>query len=138
MLYVASIGGGMEPIGMLTMVQVDADDPASLAEFWSAVLGRPVAAPLGDPPHYVGLEPAAGETSTVSFVRVPESKAAKNRLHFDVWVDDVDRAQAAIQSLGGRHVPVADFHEYGFHWRQMTDPEGNEFCLIFEGVAATP
>ena len=127
----------MEPIGTLTMIQVDAEDPVLLAGFWSVVLGRPVAAPLGDPPHYVGLEPAPGEASTVSFVRVPEAKATKNRLHFDVWVDDVDRAQDAIESLGGRHVPVADFHEYGFRWRQMTDPEGNEFCLIYEGAAGS-
>jgi predicted enzyme related to lactoylglutathione lyase len=123
----------VEPIGSLTMIQVDAEDPRSLADFWSAVFGRPVVAPLGDPPHYVGLEPIFGEFA-VSFVRVPEPKATKNRLHFDVWVDDVDRAQESIESLGGQHTPVADYHEYGFQWRQMTDPEGNEFCLIYEAA----
>ena len=127
----------MEPVGTLTMIQVDAEDPAALAQFWSAVLGRPVAEPLGDPPHYVGLEPADGEVA-VSFVRVPEAKATKNRLHFDVFVADVDRAQESVEALGGVHVPVTDFHEYGFHWRQMTDPEGNEFCLIYDVVDESP
>jgi len=127
----------MEPVGTLTMIQVDAKDPAALAQFWSAVLGRPVSEPLGAPPHYLGLEPADGEAA-VSFVRVPEAKATKNRLHFDVFVADVDRAQESVEALGGTHVPVADFHEYGFHWRQMTDPEGNEFCLIYDVVDESP
>jgi predicted enzyme related to lactoylglutathione lyase len=37
-------------------------------------------------------------------------------------------------ALGGRRRrPDADFNEYGFRWRTMADPEGNEFCLIYKG-----
>lgn len=122
----------MNGIGRLGWVQIDAGDPSALAAFWSEVLGRPLdEAPLGDPPHYVGLEPDPSGM-VVSFQRVPEPKTSKNRLHLDVEVDDVDAAQASIERLGGRHLPMDDFHEYGFHWRQMEDPEGNEFCLIYD------
>jgi len=76
--------------------------------------------------------------STVSFVRVPEAKATKNRPHFDVGVDDVDRAQEAIESLGGRQVRVDDFHEYVVPLAADDRPEGNEFCLIFEDVVDSP
>ena len=122
----------MQAIGRLGWVQIDASDPMALAAFWGEVLGQPLdGAPLGDPPHYVALEPGPSGV-VVSFQRVPESKTIKNRLHLDVEVDDVDAAQARIERLGGRRLPMDDFHEYGFHWRQMEDPEGNEFCLIYD------
>jgi len=57
---------------------------------------------------------------------------AKNRLHFDVAVDHVDAATARIQDLGGRRVPHDDYQENGYSWRLMEDPEGNEFCLIYD------
>jgi predicted enzyme related to lactoylglutathione lyase len=118
-------------IGRIGWIQIDARDPVRLAGFWSAVLGRPVdEAPLGDPPHYVGLVPTEGEP-IMSFQRVPEAKIVKNRLHLDIAVDDVDAAQSAIEALGGTRLPLSDFDEYGFRSRQIADPEGNEFCLIF-------
>jgi predicted enzyme related to lactoylglutathione lyase len=124
----------MDPIGRLGWIQIDAHDPLRLAAFWGSVLGRPVSQePLGDPPHYVGLVSSA-DALVVCFQRVPEEKTVKNRLHLDIQVDDVDGAQTAIEAIGGRHLPTADFHEYGFSWRQMADPEGNEFCLIFGTV----
>jgi len=57
---------------------------------------------------------------------------AKNRLHFDVAVDHVDAATARIQDLGGIRVPHDDYQENGYSWRLMEDPEGNEFCLIYD------
>ena len=66
----------------------------------------------------------------MSFQRVPEVKTVKNRLHLDVVVEDVEAASARVVELGGS-VEVAEVHEYGFQWRVATDPEGNEFCLIF-------
>ena len=47
-------------------------------------------------------------------------------------VDDIDRAAALVEALGGRKLQETDVHEYGYSWRVMADPEGNEFCLIYE------
>jgi predicted enzyme related to lactoylglutathione lyase len=70
---------------------------------------------------------------------VPEPKTVKNRLDLDLAVDDVEAATARIEALGGRRLrPEADFNEYGYCWRTMADPEGNEFCLIFECDKAWP
>jgi predicted enzyme related to lactoylglutathione lyase len=55
----------------------------------------------------------------------------KNRLHFDLEVDDIGAATERIERLGGKRLPSDDFSEYGFHWRVMTDPDGNEFCLVY-------
>ena len=79
----------------------------------------------------MGLVPATPNEPVVSFHRVPESKTVKNRLHFDVAVDEVEPATARIQDLGGGRLPCDDFHEYGYHWRVMADPEGNEFGPIY-------
>jgi predicted enzyme related to lactoylglutathione lyase len=95
------------------------------------VLGVEIDAALGEPPHYLGLVPAGSGAPAVSFHRVPEAKVVKNRLHFDVAVDDVETASARIEDLGGSRLASNDFSEYGFHWRVMADPEGNEFCLIY-------
>jgi predicted enzyme related to lactoylglutathione lyase len=127
---------GMRAIGRLGWIQMDAVDPLQLAAFWGKVLGRQVDEPLGDPPHYVGLV-ASGDDVIVSFQRVPDGKTVKNRLHFDIEVADVDLAQTRIEALGGRRLAMDDFAEHGFSWRQMADPEGNEFCLIFDAVDGT-
>ena len=122
----------MDGIGRLSWIQVDCADPVALATFWSSVLGAEIDRPgLGDPPHYLALVPDRPDQPVLTFQRVPEPKTAKNRLHLDIAVDDVETATARIEDLGGRRLAGDDFAEYGFHWRVMADPEDNEFCLIF-------
>ena len=120
----------MERVGRLGWIQIDCADPVRLAAFWSQVLGVEIDAALGEPPHYLGLV-ASSDAPTVSFHRVPEAKVVKNRLHFDVAVDDVETASARIEGIGGTRLASDDFSEHGFHWRVMADPEGNEFCLVY-------
>ena len=38
------------------------------------------------------------------FQRVPEPKAGKNRVHWDVFVDDLDASTAQVEALGGRWI----------------------------------
>jgi predicted enzyme related to lactoylglutathione lyase len=122
----------MSHVGRLGWIQVDCADPEVLASFWSEVLGAQIdSPPLGNPPHYVGLVPHTPDEPVLSFQRVPETKTTKNRLHFDISVDDVEAATVRIEALGGRRLHTRDFNEYGFNWRVMADPEGNEFCLIY-------
>jgi predicted enzyme related to lactoylglutathione lyase len=117
-------------IGSWNSVQVDCGDPLALAGSWAAVLGSEIHDTMGDPPHYVSVEPTAAGGPWLSFQRVLEPKAVKNRLHLDITVDAVDEASDHIVELGGRRLPGPDFTGYGFRWRVMADPEGNEFCLV--------
>ena len=55
----------------------DAADPHAIAAFWARALGY-IAEPGYDDPDGVG--PA------ISFLRVPEAKTAKNRMHIDIRV----------------------------------------------------
>jgi predicted enzyme related to lactoylglutathione lyase len=81
----------------------------------------------------VDLARQSPDAPHVSFQRVPEPKITKNRVHLDLVVDDVNVATARIEALGGRRRrPAGDFSEYDSSWRTMADPEGNEFCLIYD------
>ncbi|MDI9888266.1 VOC family protein [Streptomyces sp. HNM0645] len=103
---------------------IDCADPERLAVFWGELLGRPVAARTGP---YVWLERGAGPG--VGLQRVPEAKAVKNRLHFDVTSPDPAAEQARVEALGGRL--LERYASGGF--LVMADPEGNEFCIIPPG-----
>ena len=120
----------MAAIGTLGWIQVDCADPTALARFWSEVLGFPIDdETLGEPVQYVSLVGPRGHAQ-VSFQRVPEPKAGKNRLHLDVVTDDLETAADRVEALGGSRAEPDPRHEYGYDFRVMADPEGNEFCLI--------
>jgi hypothetical protein len=71
--------------------------------------------------------PDAGDR--VLFIRVPESKTAKNRVHLDVHVADGragDRV-AALLELGA--TKLWDGRLGPDTWVTLADPEGNEFCV---------
>ena len=61
------------------------------------------------------------------FIKVPESKTAKNRCHLDMVTDDRPAEIERLVALGATH--VADKDEWNFQWSVMNDPEGNEFCI---------
>ena len=67
----------------------------------------------------------------VLFLRVPERKVVKNRVHLDLRTgrSDADK-QAKVDELkaaGATEVRRVD--EHGQWWMVMADPEGNEFCV---------
>jgi len=115
----------------------DCADARVVGEFWSAALGRPLDpgassdfAAIGfagrrDTAGWAPLE--SGDQPTWLFVRVPEPKTAKNRLHLDVAAADVEAEIERLVGLGATR--VADAEEYGYTWTVMSDPEGNEFCV---------
>ena len=119
-------------VGRIGAVMVDCADPERLAAFWAEVFAVEIEDRLGDPPQFVNLAQLESGAPYLCFQRVPEAKAVKNRLHLDISVEDVDVACAGIERLGGRRRDDRDFHEYGYSWRRMADPDGNEFCLTFE------
>ena len=61
-------------------------------------------------------------------------KMVKNRVHLDVDVDDLAEAIEATEALGATRVGEIMWDELG-GFQVMSDPEGNEFCLI---LGATP
>jgi len=107
---------------------IDATDPQRLADFWGGLLDVTVESTIADG-QFIVLSPAK-DGLTVSFQQVPEAKTGKNRLHIDLIVEDLDRATAEIETLGGSWLEPGNTRELeGFQWRCMADPEGNEFDI---------
>jgi hypothetical protein len=113
-------------------ITVDCHDPYLLAGFWSQVTG--FADEPGNPNHPddpEGLLLAPDGSFALLFIKVPEAKQVKNRIHFDVvppspdqWEDEVRR----IMALGATLVDDR-LKPDGTGWFVLADPEGNEFCV---------
>jgi predicted enzyme related to lactoylglutathione lyase len=105
---------------------IDANDPDTLARFWTELLRTEVEQRFDDG-RFVFLAPREDGPS-VGIQRVPEPKMSKNRVHMDLQVDDVEAMTRWVRQHGGSR--VADHEAAGIRWRIMADPEGNEFCLV--------
>jgi hypothetical protein len=109
---------------------IDTTDPAGLANFWESALGWRRTFDRDD---QVVLEPPAGTPEDgiapdLLFLRVPEDKAGKNRLHLDLRPKDQAAEVARLEGLGARRVDVGQ--KADVTWVVMADPEGNEFCVL--------
>ena len=68
--------------GPIASIVVDAVDPATIAQFWSAASGWPIGAEHDD--GAVSLHNPRGLLPDVDFVPVDDAKSVKNRVHLDV------------------------------------------------------
>jgi predicted enzyme related to lactoylglutathione lyase len=108
----------------LHSVTFDCDDPAGLASFWAAVTGYQT----GTVSPYVAELVGSGDFGPkMMFIKVPEPKAAKNRVHLDLGADALDDEVERVLGLGA--ALVGRYDEWGISWATLRDPEGNEFCI---------
>lgn len=105
-------------------VVINVSDIEAEKAFWSAVLGVGVAREF---PGFTWLEPQHEGGVLVALQQVDDATPGGNRLHLDTSADDLEAAQARIEALGGAH--LEDHEIFGFRWKVMADPEGNEFCI---------
>jgi predicted enzyme related to lactoylglutathione lyase len=117
--------GPVVPGAVLAGITVDCVDPQRLAEFWSALLDRPISESL---PGWRRVGSLSDGAPVLTFQPVPEPRQGKVRIHPDVRVPDIDRAVAAVRGLGGRLLARHDYDEGVVS--EMSDPEGHEFCLV--------
>jgi predicted enzyme related to lactoylglutathione lyase len=107
---------------VIKTVSFDAADAFARATFWAGVFGSDV-----DEDSSAGkasVEAAGWGAPNIWFTRVPEAKAAKNRIHFNL------RAPGAVEDEVARlEQPGASVVRRDEHHRVMQDPEGNEFCV---------
>jgi predicted enzyme related to lactoylglutathione lyase len=116
----------LRPAGMI----LDCVDPERLAGFWTELLGWQVTFRRGP---YVAISRTDDfDDASWLFQRVPEPKTTKNRWHPDFRITgDFEGAIHRIEASGGKR--VTGYEDGGF--LVMSDPEGNEFCLIPDGVS---
>lgn len=114
-------------IGDLIMVNLDSSDPRAHAEFYHRLLGWEITASADE------YAMVSDGHSSLGFGLVegyqppawPDTTAGK-RYHVDVYVDDLDRAEAACLEAGAAR---PDFQPGAERWRVLTDPVGQPFCI---------
>jgi hypothetical protein len=139
---------------------IDCVDPVRVARFWCEALGYVEAGPpkgwdtweaflvdQGVPEQEwndgASVADPDGVLPAISFLKVPEARTAKNRLHLDLQVtggrnqpadvreqrirQEAERLIAAGATLV-REVEVEGGGALDHFW--MADPEGNDFCVV--------
>jgi hypothetical protein len=109
---------------------IDTTDPAPLARWWAELLGWRLTFEDDDE---VVLEPPAGSpedgvSPDILFLRVPEPKTVKDRLHIDLRPEDQAAEVARAEALGAVRVDIGQGDDKS--WVVLADPEGNEFCIL--------
>ena len=117
----------MTTIGLV----LDCADPDRLAHFWASALGYVKLAAAGN---YVLLVAGDGAGPKLLLQRVPEAKSAKNRMHLDIVVPDIESEANRLVALGAHRLTSGPMSEHGSTWLLMHDPEGNEFCVCDGGA----
>ena len=106
--------------------------PPSLGRWWAELLGWRI---TYEEPDEVVLEPPAGSpedgvSPDLLFLKVPEPKTVKDRLHIDLRPQDQAAEVARAEALGTRRVEIGQSDDPDTSWVVLADPEGNEFCIL--------
>jgi catechol 2,3-dioxygenase-like lactoylglutathione lyase family enzyme len=117
----------------ITCTTIDCADPERVATFWNAALGWGGVSAAPDGSGAVCGPPDGG--TYLEFVRVPEAKAAKNRVHLGCSAGSLAELDAEITRLQGLGASIAWEEEFSpdvaaaYRNLVLRDVEGNEFCL---------
>ena len=120
-------------------VVIDCKDVAAQAAWWADVLGWVVVYEAPDevvivPPHAMSKGdsiPVEERGPGLVFVPVAEGKQVKNRLHIDLAPRASDDQAAEVERLIALGAARADVGQGStVSWVVLTDPEGNEFCVL--------
>jgi predicted enzyme related to lactoylglutathione lyase len=111
----------------ITSLCIDASDSEGLAAFWCEVLGWQI---TERDEEVVRIQQHPDSAVAIDFLAAPDgAKTTKNRLHLDVNATDRDQAAELERLLAIGARPV-DIGQGTVSWHVLSDPEGNEFCLL--------
>jgi predicted enzyme related to lactoylglutathione lyase len=114
--------------GPVAAILTDCADPAALARFWAEAAGW---RPKRTEDQLAGLRSAAGVGPYLEFLRVPDRKTVKNRIHPDVAPYRGEDSGAEVARLRAAGAVLADVGQGDdASWTVLADPEGNEFCVL--------
>jgi len=109
---------------------VDARDPRAQVAWWAQVLDDFTTddPDRADSDDEAELRGPAGRW--LMFLRVPEPKTIKNRMHICLRPVDRSRDEEVERLLGIGARMVHDLRDRDTGWVVLADPEGNEFCVL--------
>lgn len=116
--------------GPIAAVVVDCSDPRAMVRFWGEAIEWTVHELTDD---RALLRSVKGVGPYLEFRRKPDDEAVSNRIHLDVMADPVEdqvKEVARLEDLGARQTDVG---QGDVSWVVLTDPVGNEFCVLGRG-----
>jgi predicted enzyme related to lactoylglutathione lyase len=113
--------------GAVAAIVAMAADPAALARFWSAASGWPV---VRGNVEYAALQSPDGRGPWLEFIRYVHPHEVKNRIHLDVAPPPEGTIADEVARLTALGAHPADIAQGDVPWQVLTDPEGNEFCIL--------
>jgi predicted enzyme related to lactoylglutathione lyase len=113
--------------GPIAAVAVDCSDPRAMARFWSDAMDWTLHEVTGD---YASLRSAKGVGPYLEFLRTPDVKTVKNRVHLDLAPYPGDDRAAEVARLLALGATPVDVGQGDVPWTVLADPEGNEFCVL--------
>lgn len=126
--------GAHPDTGPLAAVTIRAADPVNEAAFWADLSGW--AAGEGRPGgSAIWLRHPSGHGPVLQFLPEDEPKRGKNQLHLDLRLEPGDEQAEVLEhalAMGATRL----VHDWGdLPWIPLTDPAGNELCLLPEHSA---
>ena len=110
---------------------IDAADPWAQAHWWAQVLDDHVLDDSQMGPDDEECWLSGPDDRELIFLRVPEPKTVKNRMHVCLRPTDRSREEEVDRLLGLGATMVADRRTAPDRgWAVLADPEGNEFCVL--------
>ena len=113
------------PVATLAMVTLDAPDAAVLGEFYSAVLGWPIAFSDENYAMLTGPSHALGIGTIPDYQRPSWPDDGHKQFHLDLAADDIQAAADRCVELGATRAEP----QPGETWVVLLDPAGHPFCI---------
>ena len=116
--------------GPIAAVVVNCTDPRVMARFWNEAMDWTLHEVSDD---HARLRSAAGVGPYLEFLRTPDVKSVRHRVHLDLMPypgDDQAAEAARLRALGATD---ADVGQGDVSWMCLADVEGNEFCVLSPG-----
>lgn len=113
------------PVATLAMVTLDAPNAAVLGEFYSSVLGWPIAYSDENYAMLTGPSHALGIGTTPDYQRPSWPDDGHKQFHLDLAADDVEAAAERCVAAGATRPD----EQPGESWIVLLDPAGHPFCV---------
>ncbi|WP_066370731.1 VOC family protein [Herbidospora mongoliensis] len=114
--------------GPIAAVVVDCADPRAMVRFWGEAIGWTVHELSDD---RALLRSAEGVGPYLEFVRAPGG--GNHRVHIDLLPNPVEDKAAEVARLRALGATLTDVGQGDVPWTVLTDPAGNEFCVLGRG-----
>jgi hypothetical protein len=113
--------------GPIAAVVVASAEPIAQARFWSKASGW---TPHEETADFASLRSQEGIGPFLEFVRSPDAKTVKNRMHLDVSPYPGGDNAAEADRLREHGAVAVDIGQGDVRWVVLADPEGGEFCVL--------